>query len=101
MNLVLVKEEDITFTPGHITVPLMAITEGDLPFPINPLLRQVLSEYKLTPCYLTVNSFRIINVVRALREKNNLVFNIFDLFGVYSMSRNKGLKHWFFNMSVQ
>lgn len=45
VELRLVREEDITFFDDHITIPLLAITEGGLQFPVNLLLRQFLHEY--------------------------------------------------------
>lgn len=78
---------DITFSDDHITVPLLAIIEGGLRFPVNELLRQFIHEYQINPRFLAMNSFRIINGLFALREKFNLVFNIFYLVGCITFQR--------------
>lgn len=70
----LVHHENVVFTPKHITVPFLAITEGGLRFPMNPFLHQFLFEYQLNPRFLEVNAFRIINNIHALKEKFNLPF---------------------------
>jgi hypothetical protein len=98
VSLNLVQPEDITFGRHHITVPLMAISEGGLRFPVNQLLREFLHEYQLNPRYLAVNSFRIINAVDALRERFNLTFTLSDLIGVYNVSRNKSSSRRFLSL---
>jgi hypothetical protein len=65
---------------------------------MNLLLRQFFFEYKLPPRFLAVNSFRIINGIYYLREKYGLVFNLFDLIGVYNVSRSSPLGRRFLSL---
>ncbi|KAI8572479.1 hypothetical protein RHMOL_Rhmol01G0202300 [Rhododendron molle] len=58
----------IRFSDEHITVPLMAITEGGLRFPMHRILREILHYFELTPCQLSVNSYRIIHLIIKLAE---------------------------------
>lgn len=93
-----VRDEDITFSDDHITVPLLSITEGGLRFPVNLLLRQFLFEYQINPRYLAMNSFRIINSLHVLREKFGIIFNLPDLVGVYNVSRNSPSERRFLSL---
>jgi hypothetical protein len=74
--------------PGHITVPLMAICEAGLRFPLHPFLREVLWKFSLCTHQLAINSYRIIMSVIALIEMHNLDFRPTDLFHTYTMSRH-------------
>lgn len=58
-----VEGNRIWFSREHITVPLMAITEGGLSFPMHRILREILYHFELTPCQLSVNSYRIILLI--------------------------------------
>ncbi|KAI8571318.1 hypothetical protein RHMOL_Rhmol01G0110300 [Rhododendron molle] len=74
--------------PEHITVPLMAICEAGLRFPLHPFLRELLAKFGLVPHYFAINSFRIVMAVIKLKELHNLEFTVADLFHTYIMSRH-------------
>lgn len=80
-----IKDKD-RHRPTHITVPLMAICEAGLRFPLHLFLREILSRYSLAPHQLAINSYWIIILVIVLKESHNLVFNVPDLFHTYNMS---------------
>lgn len=74
--------------PEHITMPLMAICEAGLRFPLHPFLREILARFDLAPHQLAINNYRIIMLVVALIEDQNLDFTVTDLFHTYTMSRH-------------
>lgn len=72
--------------PEHITVPLMAICEAGLRFPLHPFLRELLARFNLVPHFFAINSFRIVVAVVALKESHGLEFFVADFFDTYIMS---------------
>ncbi|KAI8559770.1 hypothetical protein RHMOL_Rhmol04G0199900 [Rhododendron molle] len=74
--------------PEHITVPLMAICEAGLRFPLHPFLRELLAKFGLVPHFFAINSYRIVMSVIKLKELHDLEFTISDLFHTYVMSRH-------------
>ncbi|KAI8550786.1 hypothetical protein RHMOL_Rhmol06G0134200 [Rhododendron molle] len=74
--------------PEHITVPLMAICEAGLRFPLHPFLRELLAKFGLVPHFFAINSYRIVMSVIKLKELHNLEFTVTDLFHTYIMSRH-------------
>lgn len=81
------KRED---RPEHITVPLMAICEAGLRFPLHPFLRELLARFGIVSHYFAINSYRIVMSVIKLKELHNLEFTVADLFHTYIMSRHGG-----------
>lgn len=81
--------------PEHITVPLMAICETGLRFPLHSFLREFLSRFGLAPHQLAINSYHIIMSVIALIEGHDLDFTVTHLFYTYTMSRHgkSGLRY--------
>lgn len=51
-------------------------------------LRYFLSEYNLTPCQLSINTWRILCSAMRLGKLNNLPFTLGDLMLMYVVSRN-------------
>lgn len=78
----------IQFSDEHITVPLMAITEGGLRFPMHRVTRELLYNFDLTPCQLSVNSFRLIHSVIELARVKMFTLDAHHFFENYLMSRN-------------
>ncbi|KAI8568183.1 hypothetical protein RHMOL_Rhmol02G0177800 [Rhododendron molle] len=76
------------FSDEHITVPLMAIAEGGLWFPMHRVLRETLHFFKLTSCQLSVNSYRIIHSVIKLAEVKMFKLEAQHLLDNYMMSQN-------------
>ena len=88
VRLVLV-EDRVTFGKDYITVPLMAIAEGGLHFPMPSLLRSFFSYFGLTPCQLSVNGYRVINCCVEICRRRNFEFRLSDLMGLFNLSRNR------------
>ncbi|KAF7120213.1 hypothetical protein RHSIM_Rhsim13G0002100 [Rhododendron simsii] len=83
-----VSTDRVTFGEDFIVLPLFAITEGGVRFPLSPFLRYFLSDYKLAPIQVAVNTWRILNSAIRLAESNNLPFTLGDLMLMYMVSRN-------------
>lgn len=85
----------IKFSNEHITVPLMAITEGGLRFPMHTILRELLYTFDLTLCQLSVNSYRLIHSIIKLAEVKLFNLKAHHLFESYMMSRNLKYSHYY------
>ncbi|KAF7133301.1 hypothetical protein RHSIM_Rhsim09G0075400 [Rhododendron simsii] len=83
-----VSTDRVTFGEDFIVLPLFAITEGGVRFPLSPFLRYFLLDYKLAPIQVAVNTWRILNSAIRLAESNNLPFTLGDLMLMYMVSRN-------------
>lgn len=78
----------VGFREGELTLPLMAIIEGGVRFPLNPLLRRFLRALSLTTSQITVNTYRVISAISELRCREMLPFGLSELFLVYKLSRS-------------
>lgn len=78
----------IKFSHEHITVPLMANTEGGLRFPMHGVIRELLYTFNLTPCQLSVNSYRLVHSVAKLADVRMFHLEAHHFFENYMMSRN-------------
>ena len=86
---------DVTFQPDHVTVPLMAITEGGLTFPIRGLAAQMLHRYQLTPFQVSVNTFRLLSCFEAVIRRDGGSITLGDVMELYNMSFNKSSKRYY------
>lgn len=74
---------------GNFIVPLMAIVEGGVRFPLHPVLRDILFRVNLTTSQLTINSYRIImSFIKLMETKPELELDLQTLFGIYYISRS-------------
>lgn len=80
--------ENMPFEEGRLNLPLCAITEGGVRFPLDPLWKLVLHTLNLTTSRLSGNMFRIIMGVVELRKRHDLIFGMLELFEIYSLSYN-------------
>lgn len=87
----------IHYAKGQVYVPLMAITEGGLTFPMPRLLRQFLDVYELAPHQLVTNVYRIICSVVRLSEQHNIPFRLADLMAVYTVARSRSYGRYYFS----
>jgi hypothetical protein len=83
-----IRDED------SIHIPLMAVTEGGVRFPLHPLLRRVLSWYRLNPMQISINTYRIIMGIVRLNELCNTNLDLWDINYNYDMVYNKDDK-WY------
>lgn len=83
-----VSREAVVHDADHITIPILAITEGGLQFPLNRFVREVLCAFEIPPFDLAINTYRIINSAARLTSKFGLKFQVHDLFLPYFMNSN-------------
>jgi len=80
----------VTWGDDFTVVPLFAITEGGLRFPFHPLIREFLFEFRIAPCQLMVNTYRILSSAVKLVEENTAITKLLlaDLMLMYQVGRN-------------
>jgi hypothetical protein len=83
-----VTGDRILFGEDFIVLPLYAITEGGVRFPMSPFLRYFLDEYKIAPIQVAQNTWRVLCSAIRLAERNNLPFTLGDLMLMYLVSRS-------------
>lgn len=83
-----VTADRVTFGEDFIILPLFAIIEGGVRFPMSPFLRYFLASYNLAPIQVAVNTWRILCSAIRLAELNNMPFTLGDLMLMYVVSRN-------------
>ena len=81
---------DIQRRPGVNTVffPLMAILEGGIRFPVDPLVIGTLRFYGLCPNQLLLNFYRIVSCVSRLNQLFGLQLNYHNINFMYSLCGN-------------
>jgi hypothetical protein len=88
----------IYYSKEWITVPLMAITEGGLRFPLPKLVRQLLYYYELAPHQVVVNVYRVLSTVAKLAERHRIPVTIYDIMGIYTMGQHKASRRYYFTI---
>ena len=89
-------EHRLTYGEDFILLPLFAITEGGVRFPFHPLIRQFLNCYKLVPCQVAVNVYRILCSAMELAHRNNLQrITLGDLMLMYQVGKNATHQRYF------
>jgi len=85
-------EGDIDIQRGRgvntIFFPLMAILEGGIRFPVDPLIIGTLRFYSLCPDQLPPNFYRIVNCISRLNQLFGLQLNYHDINFMYSLCSN-------------
>ena len=74
--------------------PLMAILEGGVKFPVDPLLLNTLRYYGLCPDQLPPNFYRVVSYVSRLNHTFSLQLNHHDINHMYSMCGNKSTNYY-------
>src|SRR5450432_1809970 len=73
--LTLKAEDDLTEGPeDNILLPVTAISQAGIRFPLNPFLREVLHEIGASTNNATVNALRILTAIGILKESETLDF---------------------------
>ena len=71
--------------PQVVFFPLMSILDGEVRFPINPLLLRTLSFYGLTPDQYLPNFYRVVNFVGCLNQLYGLKLTYHDINFLYAI----------------
>ena len=74
--------------------PLMAILEGGVRFPVDPLLLNTLRFYGLCPVQLPLNFYRVVSCVSRLNQIYDLQLNHHDINYMYSLCGNKKTNYY-------
>ena len=88
--------ERIALHRGHGTAffPLMAILEGGVRFPVDPLLTDTLRYYGLCPDQLPPNFYRVVSCASRLNHTFDLQLNYHDINHMYSLCGNKATNYY-------
>uniref|UniRef100_A0A2N9IEH2 Uncharacterized protein n=1 Tax=Fagus sylvatica TaxID=28930 RepID=A0A2N9IEH2_FAGSY len=76
-------ENAITGEPGDVIIPLVAIIEGGVRFPIDPLLADFLDYFRISPTQISPNIFRIVNGVAELNRRLGFNLTVHDIIATY------------------
>uniref|UniRef100_A0A2N9EZX0 Uncharacterized protein n=1 Tax=Fagus sylvatica TaxID=28930 RepID=A0A2N9EZX0_FAGSY len=76
-------EDAITGEHGDLIIPLVAIIEGGVRFPIDPLLADFLDYFRISPTQISPNIFRIVNGVAELNRRLGFNLTVHDIIATY------------------
>ena len=95
--LVLADEDHLVLGPNHIFLPILAVIEGGVRFPLHPFLCKFFHKLKLAPSQVTVNIFRMIMGIAQLNEGQAKATPISyeDIFGCYTLGYSKATKRYY------
>ena len=74
--------------------PLMLILDGEVRFPVDPLLLNTLRFYSLCPDQLPPNFYRVVSYVNRLNQIYDLHLNHHDINFMYSLCGNKKTNYY-------
>uniref|UniRef100_A0A2N9ECV3 Uncharacterized protein n=1 Tax=Fagus sylvatica TaxID=28930 RepID=A0A2N9ECV3_FAGSY len=76
-------EDAITGEHGDLIIPLAAIIEGGVRFPIDLLLADFLDYFRISPTQISPNIFRIVNGVAELNRRLGFNLTVHDIIATY------------------
>uniref|UniRef100_A0A2N9HL39 Uncharacterized protein n=1 Tax=Fagus sylvatica TaxID=28930 RepID=A0A2N9HL39_FAGSY len=76
-------EDAITGEPGDLIIPVVAIIEGGVRFPMDPLLADFLDYFRISPTQISPNIFRIVNGVAELNRRLGFNLTVHDIIATY------------------
>ena len=89
------ESEIVLHGGGHTTFfPLMAILEGGVRFPVDPLLLNTLRYYGLCPNQLPPNFYGIVSCVSRLNHTFSLQLDHHDINHMYNLCGSKGTNYY-------
>ena len=80
--------------PNVAFFPLMAILEGGVRFPVDPLLLNTLRFYGLCPDQLPPNFYRVVSCVTRLNQTYGLQLDHHDINHMYNLCGNKKTNYY-------
>ena len=78
-------EDALPKEPGDLILPLVAIIEGGIRFPLDPLLTNFLDYFNLFPFQINSNIFRIVMGVVELNRRLGLDLTVHDIIATYTL----------------
>uniref|UniRef100_A0A2N9H9T8 Uncharacterized protein n=1 Tax=Fagus sylvatica TaxID=28930 RepID=A0A2N9H9T8_FAGSY len=76
-------EDAITGEPGDLIIPVVAIIEGGVRFPMDPLLADFLDYFRISPTQISPNIFRIVSGVAELNRRLGFNLTVHDIIATY------------------
>uniref|UniRef100_A0A2N9J6C5 Uncharacterized protein n=1 Tax=Fagus sylvatica TaxID=28930 RepID=A0A2N9J6C5_FAGSY len=76
-------EDAITGEPGDLIIPVVAVIEGGVRFPMDPLLADFLDYFRISPSQISPNIFRIVNGVAELNRRLGFNLTVHDIIATY------------------
>ena len=73
---------------GELLIPVVAVVEGGVRFPIDPLLADFLNYFSLSPTQVNPNIFRIVMGTVELNRRLGLELSTYDIVWTYILHRN-------------
>ena len=73
------------YSIGWMHFPLISVVEGGVRFPLQPLLRECLSTWRLTPCQLRPNGHKVIMGTAKLNEILETHLSVHDIEDAYDV----------------
>jgi hypothetical protein len=73
---------------GDLLLPVVAIVEGGIRFPLDPLMADFLSHLRLSPSQVNPNVFRIVMGTAVLNRRLGLELGIHDILRTYILHHN-------------
>uniref|UniRef100_A0A2N9IEU7 Uncharacterized protein n=1 Tax=Fagus sylvatica TaxID=28930 RepID=A0A2N9IEU7_FAGSY len=73
---------------GDLLLPVVAIVEGGIRFPMDPLMADFLSYLRLSPSQVNPNVFRIVMGTAVLNRRLGLELGIHDILRTYILHHN-------------
>ena len=78
-------EDAIPKQLGDLCIPLVAIIEGEVRFPMDPFLMEFLNYLNLSPTQVSPNIFRIVMGVVELNRQLGLSLTVHDIVATYTI----------------
>ena len=73
---------------GEFLIPVVAVVEGGVRFPMDPLLADFLNYFSLSPTQVNPNIFRIVMGIVELNRRLGLELSTYDIVRTYILHRN-------------
>ena len=74
---------------GDLVIPIVAIIEGGIRFPMDPLLVDFLNYFNLSPTQISPNIFRIVMGILELNRQLGIDLTIYDIMATYTLYSTK------------
>ena len=90
-------EDKLELGLNHIFMPILAIIEGGVRFPLHPFLCKFFHKLKLAPSQVTVNVFRTVMGIARLNEgvARSTPISYEDIFGCYTLGFSKATGRYY------
>ena len=81
-------DDGLTYRDGWMPFWLVSVVEGGVRFPLHPLVRDCLREWRLCPCQLLPNGYKIIMGVVRLNQILGIGLGVPDIEDTYDLCKS-------------